>query len=75
MYTSFIPKHLSSSLGLPGIDEMDIRFTMDLESENVPPTGSKQYENEKVNKNTSYDIPKPIATIVMSDLQLKDELR
>ncbi|XP_066903361.1 proto-oncogene tyrosine-protein kinase receptor Ret [Halyomorpha halys] len=59
-----------------GIDgnEMDIRFTMDLQNTCENENRSK-YENELVNKNTSYDIPKPISCIVMSDLLMKDEQR
>lgn len=59
--------------GMSG-NEMDITFTMDLRSTCENENMSK-YENEMVNKNTSYDIPKPISCIVMSDLLMKDEQR
>lgn len=60
----------------PGGHEMDITFKMDFDNDNDGPESDFiRYENETVNKNTSYDTPKPISSILLSDIIVKDEER
>lgn len=55
---------------------MDITFKMDFDNDNDGPESDFiRYENETVNKNTSYDTPKPISSILLSDIIVKDEER